>query len=60
MNIDKAKEKLTAAEFTIISEQRANNDLSWQLRLSNGGIVNVFDTGKSMCKANVNPKLKLH
>ncbi len=45
MNLEEAKEKLAAAGFAIDSEQRASNGLGWQLRLSNGGIVNVFDTG---------------
>lgn len=45
MTLDEAKALLAAAGFDVNSEQRANNDLGWQLRLTNGGIVNVFDTG---------------
>lgn len=45
MTQDEAKPLLAAAGFVVSSEQRANNDLGWQLRLTNGGIVNVFDTG---------------
>ena len=45
MTLDEAKEFLAAAGFEVNSEQRANNDLGWQLRLTNGGIVNIFDTG---------------
>jgi len=45
MNIDEAKSLLAPAGFTVSSEQRSSNDLGWQLRLSNGGIVNIFDTG---------------
>lgn len=45
MTLDEAKALLVAASFEVNSEQRTNNDLGWQLRLTNGGIVNVFDTG---------------
>ena len=45
MTLDEAKALLVAASFEVNSEQRTKNDLGWQLRLTNGGIVNVFDTG---------------
>lgn len=58
MNLEEAKEKLATAGFTIASEQRASNDLGWQLRLSNGGIVNVFDTGHFNVQGKCQPEIK--
>lgn len=58
MTLDEAKALLTAAGFEVSSEQRANNDLGWQLRLTNGGIVNVFDTGKFNVQGKCQPEIK--
>ncbi len=46
MTPDEAKTLLTKAGLEIASEQRTKNDYGVELRLTNGGIVNVFDTGK--------------
>ena len=45
MTIDEAKVLLEHAGLAIRTEQRLGNDTGTQLRLSNGSIVNVFDTG---------------
>jgi predicted nucleotide-binding protein len=58
MNLEEAKELLAAAGFTVTSEQRASNNLGWQLRLSNGGIVNVFDTGSINVQGKCQPEIK--
>lgn len=46
MNIDAAKRLLQGAGFKITSEERLANDSGYQLRLSNGAVVNCFDSGK--------------
>lgn len=58
MNIEQSKDLLTQAGFVIASEQRTNNDLGWQLRLSNGGIVNIFDTGNFNVQGKCQPEIK--
>lgn len=58
MTLDEAKALLAAAGFEVNSEQRANNDLGWQLRLTNGGIVNVFDTGAFNVQGKCQPEVK--
>ena len=58
MNLEEAKELLAAAGFTVTSEQRASNNLGWQLRLSNSGIVNVFDTGSFNVQGKCQPEIK--
>jgi len=58
MNLDEVKATLAAGGFDIASEQRANNDLSWQLRLANGGIVNIFDTGNVNVQGKCQPEIK--
>jgi len=58
MNIDEAKSLLAPAGFTVSSEQRSSNDLGWQLRLSNGGIVNIFDTGSFNVQGKCQPEIK--
>jgi predicted nucleotide-binding protein len=45
VTLEEAKQFLAAAGFSVKSEERTGNDLGWQLRLTNGGVVNVFDTG---------------
>lgn len=46
MNLDEARARLAGAGLPIDSESRLGNDSGWQLRLGNGAIVNVFDSGK--------------
>ena len=58
MNLEEAKKLLAAAGFTVTSEQRASNNLGWQLRLSNSGIVNVFDTGSFNVQGKCQPEIK--
>ena len=58
MILDEAKTRLVEAGFVVSSEQRANNDLGWQLRLTNGGIVNVFDTGAFNVQGKCQPEIK--
>lgn len=58
MTLDEAKALLTTAGFEVVSEKRANNDLGWQLRLTNGGIVNVFDTGSFNVQGKCQPEIK--
>jgi predicted nucleotide-binding protein len=45
MNIEEAKALLKAANHSVSSESRLNNDTGWQLKLTSGQIVNVFDKG---------------
>lgn len=58
MSLDEAKELLAIAGFHIKSEGRSGNDLGWQLRLTNGGIVNVFDTGAFNVQGKCQPEIK--
>ena len=58
MILDEARNRLIEAGFVVSSEQRANNDLGWQLRLTNGGIVNVFDTGAFNVQGKCQPEIK--
>lgn len=58
MTLDEAKALLAAAGFIVDSEQRTNNDLGWLLRLTNGGIVNVFDTGVFNVQGKCQPEIK--
>jgi predicted nucleotide-binding protein len=58
MNLEEARVILTTAGFTVSSEQRSPNDLGWQLRLTNGGIVNVFDTGAFNVQGKCQPQVK--
>lgn len=58
MTLDEAKALLAVAGFVVNSEERANNDLGWQLRLTNGGIVNVFDTGVFNVQGKFQPEIK--
>lgn len=58
MTLDEAKALLAAAGFEVNSEQRANNDLGWQMRLTNGGIVNIFDTGAFNVQGKCQPEIK--
>lgn len=58
MDIEKAKETLTQAGFTIQSENRAGNDTGWIVRLTNGGIVNVFDNGNFNVQGKCQPEIK--
>jgi predicted nucleotide-binding protein len=46
MKIIEVEERLFAANFEVTWSERLSNDLGDQLRLTNGAIVNVFDTGK--------------
>ena len=58
MNVDQAKELLAQAGFEVASEQRSNNDLGWQLKLTNGGVVNIFDTGNFNVQGKCQPEIK--
>ena len=58
MTLDEVKEALEQGGFEIKSENRAGNDLGWQLRLTNGGIVNVFDTGNFNVQGKCQPEVK--
>jgi predicted nucleotide-binding protein len=58
VDINQAKDMLAAAELTISSEQRLNNNTGWQLRLTNGGIVNIFDTGNFNVQGKCQPEIK--
>lgn len=58
MKLDEAKQLLLASGFSIKTEQRAGNDLGWQLRLTNGGIVNVFDSGTFNVQGKGQPEIK--
>lgn len=61
MKLEEAKALLAAGALEITSEQRTKNDYGWELRLTNGGIVNVFDSGKcsvqGKCQAEVRAAL---
>jgi predicted nucleotide-binding protein len=59
VDISQAKVLLTAAGLAITSEQRLNNDTGWQLRLANGGIVNIFDTGKFNVQGKCQTEIKV-
>jgi len=45
MNIDEAKRRLNSAGCKVTSEERLANDSGFQLRIANGAIVNIYDTG---------------
>lgn len=46
MEVSEVRTLLEAAELVVGSEQRLPNNTGTQLRLKNGAVVNVFDTGK--------------
>lgn len=58
MSLEETKAKLAAAGLEIVGEQRTNNDLGWQIRLANGGLVNVFDTGNINVQGKAQPEVK--
>ena len=58
MDLEKAKETLSHAGFEIQSENRAGNDTGWVIRLTNGGIVNVFDNGNYNVQGKCQPEIK--
>lgn len=43
---EEAEGRLSRAGLQVQSSERANNGYGWVIRLANGGIVNVFDSGK--------------
>ena len=45
LDVKEARQLLSAADLAIKSEKRLKNDTGCQIRLKNGGIVNVFDNG---------------
>jgi len=57
MKLEEAKGLLAQAGMAIASEQRTKNDYGWELRLSNGGIVNVFDSGKFSVQGKCQPEV---
>jgi predicted nucleotide-binding protein len=50
MNASEARSLLEAAGFDIKTEDRLANDTGTQMRLMNGAIVNIFDTGNFNCQ----------
>jgi predicted nucleotide-binding protein len=58
VTLEEARQLLSSAGFSIKSEQRTGNDLGWDLRLTNGGIVNVFDTGAFSVQGKCQPEIK--
>lgn len=50
MNKDQVKEVLISNGYEIIDEKRTGNDLGHVYKLSNGCIVNCWDTGKVNCQ----------
>ena len=46
MNVDQVKNELQKNNLKITSEERTGNNLGTKLKLENGAIVNIFDTGK--------------
>ena len=58
MNIENVKSSLSAAGYEISAAQRTTNDLGWVIRLANGGIVNVYDTGKINVQGKCQPEIK--
>lgn len=58
MTLDEIKSALEKDGYELKSENRAGNDLGWQLRLTNGGIVNVFDNGNFNVQGKCQPEIK--
>ena len=58
MNLEEARTLLEQAGMEIQSEKRTGNDLGWSLRLTNGGIVNIFDTGNYNVQGKCQPEVK--
>jgi predicted nucleotide-binding protein len=56
--LEDTKQLLIDSGFDIKTEQRTSNDLGWQLRLTNGGIVNIFDTGATTVQGKCQPEIK--
>ena len=46
MKVEEAKTLLQSAQLPVSSETRLPNDTGTQLKLENGEIVNVYDSGK--------------
>ncbi len=58
MSLEDVKLKIVEAGLEIAGVQRTNNDLGWQIRLSNGGLVNIFDTGNINVQGRAQPLVK--
>jgi predicted nucleotide-binding protein len=58
VHVNDARSLLANAGLQIKSEQRTGNDLGWTLRLTNGGIVNVFDNGNFSVQGKCQPEIK--
>ena len=56
MNKDLVKEVLISNGYEIIDEKRTGNDLGHVYKLSNGCIVNCWDTGRVNCQGKINQK----
>ena len=52
------KAKLGASGFEITTEQRMTSDLGWVVRLSNGSIVNCYDSGAVSVQGKCQPEVK--
>ncbi len=59
MNLDEIRQLLIEAGFSVKSEHRTGNDLGWQLRLTNGGVVNAFDSGTFNVQGKCQPEIKV-
>ncbi|WP_026332685.1 MULTISPECIES: TIR domain-containing protein [unclassified Thioalkalivibrio] len=58
MTLEEIKDALAEGGYEVKSENRAGNDVGWQLRLTNGGIVNVFDNGNFNVQGKCQPEIK--
>lgn len=58
MNLDKVKRLLSIAELKVKSESRLGNNTGFQLKLENGGIVNIYDTGTYLVQGKCQSEIK--
>ena len=58
MKLDEAKQLLSNAGLDVKNESRLGNDTGFQLKLGNGGIVNIFDNGTYNVQGKCQPEIK--
>ena len=50
MNKDDISEALKKSNFSIVNEKRNGNDTGWMLKIDNGCILQLYDSGKIVSK----------
>lgn len=56
--LETVKEKIEKSGLSIASEQRLGNNTGTQLKVSNGGVINVYDKGTISCQGKHSDEMK--